>query len=233
MNSFTFTYEGKEYKIAHSIKDRSSVVHLLYRESFEFLSYTDEKCKIEPGDTVLDCGANIGTFALFALLKGAGKVIAIEPNRIITYFLQKNITDNGFADRFELIEAALWDRVLPVEEGLIFSPRWTSCSSHIAEAQVQTRNTLTVPAITIDSLKLKKLDFIKTDLEGSEMPALRGAVETIKRCRPKLALSLYHKPEDLKEIPEFVESLDMGYNLDIVVAMLGNRGFKYYIGHWS
>jgi FkbM family methyltransferase len=231
MSAFTFTYEGKEYTINYSIKDRSSVVQLLYKESFEFLSYTDDKCRIEPGDVVLDGGANIGTFSLFALLKGASKVIAIEPNRVITSYLQKNITDNGFEDHFELKEAALWDSVLSVEEGLFFSPRWTSCSSHIAE--VRTKNTLTVPAITVDSLKLEKLDFIKTDLEGSEMPALRGAVETIKRCRPKLALSLYHKPEDLKEIPAFIESLGMKYNLNIIVAMTGNRGFKYYIGHWS
>ncbi len=49
--------------------------------------------------------------------------------------------------------------------------------------------------------------FIKLDIEGAELEALKGAAETIKRNRPKLAVCLYHKPGDLFEIPLFLKSL--------------------------
>lgn len=49
--------------------------------------------------------------------------------------------------------------------------------------------------------------YIKLDVEGAELEALKGAAGTIKRNRPKLAVCLYHKPGDLFEIPLFIKSL--------------------------
>ncbi len=54
---------------------------------------------------------------------------------------------------------------------------------------------------TLDSLNLEKVDFIKYDVEGDEAAALVGSTETIKRCRPSLSVSLYHKTDDLFELP--------------------------------
>lgn len=48
------------------------------------------------------------------------------------------------------------------------------------------------------------VDFIKLDVEGAEVQAIKGAVELIQRSRPILALSLYHRPEDLWLIPELL-----------------------------
>ena len=49
--------------------------------------------------------------------------------------------------------------------------------------------------------------FIKMDIEGSEIDALRGAAATIRRCSPKLAVSVYHRPDDLWKIPLLLKEL--------------------------
>jgi len=51
---------------------------------------------------------------------------------------------------------------------------------------------------------LSKIDYIKMDIEGSELSALTGATDSINAFRPKLAISLYHKPNDLYEIPLYI-----------------------------
>lgn len=59
------------------------------------------------------------------------------------------------------------------------------------------------------------INFIKLDVEGAEIPALKGAADLIGRCRPVLALSLYHRPEDIWEIPELVSQLCKNYRFYI------------------
>ena len=57
--------------------------------------------------------------------------------------------------------------------------------------------------------------FVKMDIEGSEMDALEGMKETIKKYKPKLAICIYHKFEDLWEIPLFIKELVPEYRLYI------------------
>jgi len=59
------------------------------------------------------------------------------------------------------------------------------------------------------------VSFIKLDVEGFELPALRGAKKTICRCRPRMAVCAYHKKEDLVELPKFLLDLEMDYQLYI------------------
>jgi len=59
------------------------------------------------------------------------------------------------------------------------------------------------------------IDFIKLDIEGAEILALRGSMGIIKRCRPILAISIYHRPKDICEIPELLEQLCDNYSFYI------------------
>jgi len=53
--------------------------------------------------------------------------------------------------------------------------------------------------------------YIKMDLEGSEMHALKGAKSTILKNKPKLAISLYHNQSHLVDIYKFISGLNLGY----------------------
>jgi FkbM family methyltransferase len=89
-----------------------------------------------------------------------------------------------------------------------------------------TRN-LATGAISTDSaiglsIEAKRLDdvlagqkptFVKMDIEGAELAALEGAAKTIQECKPKLAVCVYHKPQDIWEIPGFILSLRSDYRL--------------------
>lgn len=55
-----------------------------------------------------------------------------------------------------------------------------------------------------DVLQDRKVTFIKMDIEGSELAALRGAEQIIRRQKPKLAVCVYHKPQDMWEIPRLL-----------------------------
>ena len=53
------------------------------------------------------------------------------------------------------------------------------------------------------------------DIEGSELEALRGAREVIRRDKPRLGICVYHRPEDILEIPMFIKELVPEYKLYI------------------
>jgi len=65
-------------------------------------------------------------------------------------------------------------------------------------------------APSLDSLvengTIETIDFIKLDVEGSEMDALTGGMKSIQRFRQKMAISLYHRPNDLFEIVLFLKA---------------------------
>ena len=67
----------------------------------------------------------------------------------------------------------------------------------------------------IDGHIVTKVDFIKLDIEGEELNALRGSENTIRKFKPKLAISVYHKPEDLYTISKWIENLNLGYKFFI------------------
>lgn len=70
-----------------------------------------------------------------------------------------------------------------------------------------------------DLLKGKKVTFVKMDIEGAELEALKGAGQIIRGQKPKLAICVYHKPEDMWEIPGLI----LSYNPE----------YKFYLRHYS
>lgn len=65
----------------------------------------------------------------------------------------------------------------------------------------------------VEQKNLPRVDYIKLDIEGSELDMLHGATKTISRWKPKMAVSVYHKPEDLWTLPTYIKSLRADYEL--------------------
>lgn len=81
-----------------------------------------------------------------------------------------------------------------------------------AGAAVSANGNITVQCVSIDeSLPIFSPNLIKMDVEGSEMDALAGARKTITASRPGLAISAYHTPHHLWQIPALLASWDLGY----------------------
>ena len=74
-----------------------------------------------------------------------------------------------------------------------------------------------IEVCSIDNVIDDKVTFIKMDIEGSELEALKGAEQTIRSNKPKLAVCLYHKIEDFWEIPLYINEIVPDY--------------KFYLGH--
>jgi len=79
-----------------------------------------------------------------------------------------------------------------------------------------------VPLTTIDllveELHLPRVDFIKMDIEGSEKWALRGGTQTIRKFRPRMALSTEHLPDDAYAIPRTVTTIRPDYGFEPTAA---------------
>lgn len=65
----------------------------------------------------------------------------------------------------------------------------------------------------LDDIIDDRITFVKMDIEGFELEALKGAENLIKRFRPKLAICIYHKFEDLYKLPMYIDGLGLGYKL--------------------
>ncbi len=73
-----------------------------------------------------------------------------------------------------------------------------------------------VAAVALDeAFPAAPIDFIKLDIEGAEASALKGARNLIARCRPVIAVSLYHKQNDIWELPLLLKSLTEDYDMFI------------------
>ncbi len=70
-----------------------------------------------------------------------------------------------------------------------------------------------VPVYSLDSfLEGKEVTFLKADVEGMEMEMLQGAKTTIEKCKPKMAICVYHYPNDLIDVVQFVKKISTDYN---------------------
>ena len=206
LEEFDLSHIGAHIRLrAH----RMNVLHTYLLEQY-CCKRNDGTLQAEDGDVVLDGGGCWGDTALFFANRvgAAGRVFSFEflPENLQTF--EKNLALNPrLRSRIEIVRRPLWNtsgEMLPYSDG---GPASSLEPGGSGKARAET--------LSIDDFvtrtNLQRVDFIKLDIEGAEMNALIGAQDTIRRFRPKLAIAVYHRDDDLFEISAHIETLALGY----------------------
>ena len=160
-------------------------------------------------EVFVDGGALDGqdTIRFFDLCSESACVYLFEPD--IENFKKTKEKFQSYND-VRVIQRGLWD----CEETLKFN------SGEKENSAISEDGNIEIETAAIDDIKTKApITFIKMDIEGSESKALDGARKTIMKHKPKLAICVYHKPEDIIELP--LKILEM------------NPEYKLYLRHYS
>lgn len=144
---------------------------------------------------VLDCGAYKGDSA-------ADIIEALAPREIICF----EPDPKTFLKLSAYAEGENRCRVIPMNYAAGSSNEFVEFSSSGsrgsgAEGKNKRAKMELINIRTIDSLGTDDFDLIKLDVEGDEMAAIDGALNTISICRPALSISVYHRTSDIFKIP--------------------------------
>lgn len=174
--------------------------------------FPEDIIRLGKNERFADGGAFIGDTAEIFIKKTNNvfnKIYCFEPSK------------SNFKKLSEMKEKYADDRIVPFNMGLYsenarlgFSDDGLSSSNSLGVV-----NTNTTDTVALDSAVKDEVTFIKMDIEGAELDALKGARQTILKYKPKLAICVYHKNEDIIEIPEYIMSMGLDY--------------KYYLRHHS
>ncbi len=156
-------------------------------------------------EVFVDCGCFDGENSVMFTKWANGvsnKIYAFEPDSQNISKCQECFADNNIQN-YELIQKGIWS-----EEGNL---KFEATSNEGSKLSGQ--GNIIVPVTSIDHAIEEKVTFIKMDIEGSEYEALIGAKNHIEKYNPKLAVSVYHKPQDIWVIPSLILSLNSDYKL--------------------
>jgi len=173
------------YRFLTTLKEiEGLVINSTYNGSYPF----------KRGDIVVDAGARIGVFSakISAALGEEGRIIAIEPEPRNFACLRKNIEANRL-NNVVAIQKALWSQKQQLD--MYLSGNAAAHSMYHDAFYGSTGDTIRVEADTLDGileeLDIASVDFIKMDIEGSEIEALKGMPKALN-SQVQLAIAAYH-----------------------------------------
>lgn len=182
----------------------------------DFMKFCDEEVFVDAGCYDFD-----STLALAKHCKRVKKVYAFEPD---PHNYPKCLDAFKKTSRKRILEAkifpcATWSERTALRFSALGTVSSTVCeeASPLSFTPKPSQFDSSISAMPIDEAidSGDHITMIKMDVEGSELESLKGAKQTIMRDRPKLAICIYHKPEDLWEIPLYIKSLVPEYRFYI------------------
>lgn len=181
-------------------------------------------------EVMVECGANNGNTMLdfvHCVDSRYKHLFLFEPDKDCVGQIQNIISKNNL-NNVTLIEKGAWRE----QTILTFAGDDSYGSGHVTESGEER-----IETDTIDSAVDIPPSFIKMDIEGAELNALRGGVDYIKDNSPKLAICVYHEKEDLLDIPEYIKSINPKYKFymrhhnwgatETVLYAIAREGFSY------
>jgi FkbM family methyltransferase len=150
--------------------------------------------RVRPGMTVFDVGANLGDYAILLsrLVRKGGRVFAFEPASTTAAKLRQRLAEHG-CDNATVFENAVYSHAGPLtfnefpEEFSVWNSLGKPQMAHPADPskRVPIVKSETVQAVRLDDVcrehGVRRIDFLKLDVEGAEADALAGAVELLSR----------------------------------------------------
>jgi FkbM family methyltransferase len=172
------------------------LISLAYRRFEPEIRSVDEVCG--RGGTMVDIGGWYGPWAR-RLVRRASRVVVIEPtplHEVLSRTLPPAVVVIGAAASDHGGEAEIW---LPSPNGA------TRGVSSLHRRDIH-RTSVTVPLVTVDGLGLRNVTFMKIDVDGHEVPVLRGAAETIRRDRPRLLIEVEQRIQPVENVTDLLAS---------------------------
>ncbi|GED71101.1 hypothetical protein BRE01_48030 [Brevibacillus reuszeri] len=194
---FRLPFDQKSFLIHGSHSDQS-VLHYVEMADGLYEDYVIKLLKkvVQPDYVCLDIGANLGTISLaLSYLASAGKVYAFEPSSVNYSFLTKTLEENHIQN-VESVPLGVFDRNGTIEFCEV--DRGGGWSFIASEATSAATNTITCTRLDdwVADNQLSRIDLIKIDVEGSEVQALAGAIQTLQHFDPDLVIEF--NPDNLR-----------------------------------
>lgn len=160
---------------------------------------------------VIDGGSNLGEFAIYCARLGAKKVYAFEPVTSTYEIMKKQIEINRLQNKVIPVKMAVGGKNETVAIGFSYIG---DIAANIG-LDVNQKNFEVIEVVKLDDFikNGEKIGFLKLDVEGYEENALRGALKIIKKDKPILSFSAYHKPADKKRLPLVVREIRPDYKI--------------------
>lgn len=162
---------------------------------------------LRPGDTVVSAGGNIGVHLvpLSQIVGFGGRVITFEPQEACRNVLRRNMQDNA-CDNVDVHPEAIGE----VAGIAHFPPIDYNSPNNFGGMELRETGITDVNVVTLDSFALDACHMLMLDVEGFELPALRGARETIEKHRPYLYVEI-DRPDKRDAVLGFMR--EMGYEI--------------------
>lgn len=144
------------------------------------------------------------------------RIYAFEPSDEYGELCRKNAVYLG--DKAKVINAGLYS-----SDTTLYFEMNSSNTGGLIVTERNADNNMPLAVVALDNCVdiNDKVTFIKYDVEGAELEALKGAANTIRRDTPNLAICIYHKPLDYIEIFEYIHSLVPDYKFYIRIYGAG------------